>query len=235
MATGVTGADPRGSAFNTPPVGLTGGGYVRVRQRQPDGSWKIVRVHESKLTPGQLAAARRNGLNTMPAQPTPNAGGGGGGTGVAGATQEPAPPQVIDPRDGTYQNDLARYAYDRDTGIAALNAESSTLASNYNRGAADIGIGYDRDRFDSNANLASRGIVRSGEYQRRGADRLMQRARQTADLERQYGTGAQADIARRLADINAQYGLNSSAALQGARDRYATTNPASTYVWSALG
>lgn len=221
------------AAGTAAPVG--GGGYLRVRQEHPKGSgkYRIVRVHETKLTPAQLAAAKRNGLNTAapdPAQPAPAAPAPAAPT--PATPTPPPPPQIIDPRDGSYQSELARYAYDRDRSIAEINAERTRLPSLYNRGAADIRTAYNRDRYDSNANLAARGIIRSGEYQRRGADRQITQVRQTADLDRQYGSGAQSALTARLNDINTQYNLNSQSALQNARDRYASNNPASTYIWA---
>jgi len=251
--------DPRGPAYNTPPIPARtqgaiptavvggGGGYLRVRQKQADGSWRIVRVHQSKLTPAHLAAARQNGLNgpVSPSKPTggvTNRLGGGAqqtpvpakpaGFATPGATTRPATPNTIDPRDGIYQAELAQYAYDRDQAIAGINAERATLPSLYNRGFQDIRTGYNRDRFDSNAELAARGLVRSGEYQRRGADRQMQQVRHVADLDRQYGTGAQSLLTQRLTDIQRQYALQQQGALASAKDRYASSNPASTYIFA---
>lgn len=172
----------------------------------------------SRLSNGQIV---KTGQTTgMPAAPT--------------ATAPAAPPELsIDPRDGDYQNQVGQYAFDRDRALADLEARRSTLPSLYNRGFADIRRSYDRDRYDSNAELARRGIIRSGEYQRRGADRAMQNARLTADLDTQYGTGAQRDIAAKLADINQQYNVQQAGALAAAKDRYAQRYPASTYIAGA--
>lgn len=206
-----------------PPRGTPGGmgtGYVRVRAEQPDGSYKIVRVHSSKLTPQQLAAARKNGLNIA-------------GTPKPATPTTPAPtakPPAIDPRDGTYQRESAQFAFDRDNAVNTAEAERQRLPSLYNRGLADIRTGYNRDRYDSNAELASRGIIRSGEYQRRGADRLIQQANQTSALDQQYGSGAQAGIAARLAQIQQQYSLNQANALLAAKERYQQMYPASSYI-----
>lgn len=208
-----------------PPRGTAGGmgsGYVRVRAKQPDGSYKIVRVHSSKLTPQQLAAARKNGLNTAAgSKPTPEA--------ITTPPKTPKPP-AIDPRDGQYQRESAQFAFDRDNAVNAAEAERQRLPALYNRGLADIRTGYNRDRYDSNAELASRGIIRSGEYQRRGADRLIQQANQTSALDQQYGSGAQAGIAARLAQIQQQYSLNQANALLAAKERYQQMYPASSYI-----
>ena len=151
----------------------------------------------------------------------------------AGATPPAVGPVAaapsIDPRDGAYQNEMGRYAFERTNAINEQEARRQTLPSLYNRGAADLLTNYNRDRYDSNAELARRGIIRSGEYQRRGADRLMAQARQTADLDTQYGSGAQRDIAARLAEIQQSYNLSSAGALQSAKDRYSAANPTSTY------
>ncbi len=168
----------------------------------------------------QLTAAERThyGNNPNPAQP--------GGAAPSGPPPQPSSPpqpgyewqlvegqwrQVLtqtDPRDSQYQTEVGQAAFDRDRATFEQEYQRAQLPSLYNRGAADIRTSYDRNRYDSNAELARRGIIRSGEYQRRGADRLIEQTRQTADLDRQYGSGAQSQIAQRLADINAQYQLS---------------------------
>lgn len=207
-------------------VGGMGGGYLWVRRSLGNGKYETVRVHVSKLTPAQQAAARASSLNKPGGAPNLGAPAGGG-------PASPPPAAVIDPRDGEYQSQLGQYAFDRDRGIAEQNAELAKLPALYNRGAQDIRTGYLRNRNDSNAELAARGIVRSGEYQKRGADRLMQQVNQTADLERTYGAGAQSAIAARLAEINQQYALQEASALQAAKDRYAQRYPASPYLTGA--
>lgn len=222
-------ADSSGNAIRVPTPTTTparGGGYLWVRRSIGNGKWETVRVHESKLTPAQRAAARASSLNqpgdapnsATPKPPTP----------ATPAT--PAAPTTIDPRDGEYQNQVGQYAFERDKNLAEQNAERAKLPSLYNRGAADIRTAYTRNQYDSNAELAARGIIRSGEFQKRGADRLITQASQQADLDRQYGTGAQAAIAARLAQINQQYELSAAQALQAAKDRYAQKYPASTYI-----
>ena len=90
--------DPRGPAFNTPPTGYTGPLYFKVRQKQADGSWKVVTLHYSKLTQEQRNAALKNGLNG----PVPGAGGGGGGSKPAAPTTPgPAAPTPGAPAPGT--------------------------------------------------------------------------------------------------------------------------------------
>lgn len=54
-------------ALTRPPVGIPSAtpttGYLKVRQKQADKSWKVVLVHRSKLTQAQINAAMKNGLN----------------------------------------------------------------------------------------------------------------------------------------------------------------------------
>jgi hypothetical protein len=174
-----------------------------------------VAVLRSKLTP-----AERAGVNAR----------AGGSTGAA--TPAPAP-QTIDPRDGDYQIEAGQTAYEKQQALAAQDARRAQLPSLYNRGLEDIRESYNRDRYDANASLAARGLIRSGEYQRVGANRAMQNTRNLSGLDQQYGSGAQAEIAQRTAEINQQYALAMQAAMQNARNRYMQSNPASQYIWSA--
>lgn len=182
--------------------------------------------------------ANDHGPVTGPKQPP-----GGGGPAASGPPPKPTtPPQhgyewtllngawvqkrvETDPRDGEYQARLAHAAAEKQRGLNQIDADRATFASMYNRGAQDIRTGFDRSRYDSNADLASRGIVRSGEYQRRGADREMGRIRQVADLENQYGTGAHSRLASRLNDINQSYALTEQSELASAMERYKQRYP----------
>lgn len=137
-----------------------------------------------------------------------------------------------DPRDADYVREAGNAAAERDRAIAEQEAERKQLKPMYDQGAAGIGKSYDRSRYDSNAELAGRGIVRSGEYQKRGTERVIQRASQTADLERQYGTGAQSRIASRIGDINNAYSLAEQNALRAAQERYSQRYIASPYAGS---
>jgi hypothetical protein len=169
-----------------------------------------------------------------PAAPTPAAPESPAPTPAAPAPT-PAAPAVIDPRDAEYWNQYNAKLYDKNVSLAAQQAELDKLPSLYNRGSADIGTAYNRDRYDSNAELARRGIVRSGEYQRRGADRIMTQGRQLSDLEQQYGSGARSTIASRIADINNRFNLETPTLLTDARNRYASQYPASSYIWANTG
>lgn len=169
------------------------------------------------------------GKAPMPGGAKPNPGAGG----PAGV--DPGFGGPIDPRDGQYQAEVGQAAFDRDRGIADVDAQRQTLASQYNRGSADILTGFNRNRYDSNAELAHRGIVRSGEYQRRGADREMDRIRQQSQLENDFGSGAQARLAARLAEINQAYNLSSQGALSSAMDRYKQMYPASPLIAAGMG
>jgi hypothetical protein len=178
---------------------------------------KRVAVLRSKLTP-----AERAGVNAR----------AGGSTGTGAATTPPAQ-QTIDPRDGDYQVEAGQSAFEQAQALAEQTSRQSQLASLYNRGLEDIRTAYDRDKYDTNAGLAARGIIRSGEYQRLGANRAMQNTRNLSSLDQQYGSGAQAEIAQRTAEINQRYALAMQAAMQNARNRYMQSNPASQYIWSA--
>jgi hypothetical protein len=197
--------------------------------------------HVSGVTPTRPMTAPRPGYRWVQSHgrwvqillPKPKPGAAAPGTGVASAqpgVPAPADPAAIDPRDPDYQREVGQAAFERDRDIAEQERQRTTLASQYNRGVADMRTAYDRDRYDSNADLARRGIVRSGEYQKRGADRLMQQTRTAAGLEQTYGTGAQSQIAATLANINQQYALRQQAALSAAKQRYAQNYVASPYV-----
>ncbi len=103
-----TPAPPRHDpAEDVPPAGgPPTSGYLKVRQKQKDGSWKVVLVHRSKLTATQIAAALKNGFNGGGASTVatgagtgtdgtpvvdPGAGGGGGGAAPVGGGSGAAP------------------------------------------------------------------------------------------------------------------------------------------------
>lgn len=72
------------------------GGFLHVRQKQADDTWKVVLMNRSTLTPAQITAAMASGLNgpvkpagAKPGGAAPGAGGGGGAPASGGDTPAP--------------------------------------------------------------------------------------------------------------------------------------------------
>jgi hypothetical protein len=97
-------------------------GYLKVRQPDGKGGWKIVRVHSSQLSASSLAKVLANGLNPSPVRPVPGGGDGinmgpatpgavpavpGAGTGVAPAPAAPDYSQFAGYKDPDYFTGLS--------------------------------------------------------------------------------------------------------------------------------
>jgi len=114
---------PGGPGTDKPPIPADPvGGYLKVRQKQANGTWKVVLMHRSKLSPAQIDAAMKSGLNgPVPGAPSTPAPGGAqpaapstpapsSSTPVAGTTPAAAAPSWIPPM----------------VGLGGLNADPNT-------------------------------------------------------------------------------------------------------------
>lgn len=75
-------------------------GFLKARQKQPNGTWKVVLVHRSTLSPAELKVVLANGLNggtTSTPTPSTHADPGGGGAGPGAAPPAAAPPVPAGP------------------------------------------------------------------------------------------------------------------------------------------
>lgn len=119
-------APPAPATPAPPPIGAGptpgDGGYLKVRQKQPDGSWKVVTIHRSRLSKEQLERVMRNGLNGGPASPapgtTPPAGGGGSTTPTTGTAPGGTPPTTGTPPAPSWIPPMV--------GLGGLNADPRT-------------------------------------------------------------------------------------------------------------
>lgn len=145
-----------------------------------------------------------------------------------------AKPKVIDPRDAQYQTDFGLAQHERQQALAEIEEERRQLPSLYNRGAADLATQLARSRYDSNAELAARGIFNSGERGKRAIDMQDSFQRGSTDLQQRYGSGRQAQLSQQLSGINEGYRLQQASLMQAAKDRYMQQNPASSYIWRQL-
>lgn len=117
-----------GPPINQVPVGGYAG-YLKVRQKQADGTWKVVYMHSSKLTEAQRKAAMANGLNGPVPGTTPKPGGGapaaggGGGTGVTDAAPAGDVPVATSPTSG---GGVIQSWIPPMVGLGGLNADPTT-------------------------------------------------------------------------------------------------------------
>jgi len=143
-----------------------------------------------------------------------------------------------DPRrfmDSQYRRDIAQLQFDKSRGLNDIDARLGTLKSQYDIGSADLFKNYDRGRYDSNAELASRGIFNSGERMGRAVNMQDQLGRGQLDLSNQYGEGAIRGLTAERAGLNNQYNLSQQQAYGAARDRFSQRRPASNYIFRTLG
>lgn len=79
-----------------PPTAAPVTGYLKVREKQPDGTWKVVVMQSSKMTDAQRKAALANGLNgPIPGSTSAGAGASSGAAAPAPAAPAPNPTSWI--------------------------------------------------------------------------------------------------------------------------------------------
>jgi hypothetical protein len=150
----------------------------------------------------------------------------------APATQHAAPrTQVSNPGLGqlpaldyrnapSYQPSMAQAIFNRDTGLADIEATRNSYAPKYALGLAGINDWNRQDTENGEAALAGAGFFRSGTRETEFGNRERTRIGRVAELDDTYGQGALDRLARDTASVNGQYGLDSGNAEADARDWY---------------
>lgn len=195
-------------------------GYVRVYKQGPDGKYKIVRVHSSKLTPEQLKAAKASPLNKVSPSSKP----------AADAEPKYAPideavantSYMTDP---IYQSERADLDYERSKvqrrydELLGTNGIKGQIDSDWESAINALTRGTRQDTSAANAglsgaNLAGSGIARK-QLQDIGAEFLA--AKQDKDTERTRLTKQATD---EFSDFNTMYGAKDLASQREAIERY---------------